>query len=86
MELIFSTTAGGNVFSIPKTIPIFLALTDHSSPRVAHLKIPLSLVILNQAKATRGLRIINYRRQAFSPARTPRLIELLTTAKAKPAP
>src|SRR6267154_1721267 len=52
MELIFSTTAGGNVFSIPKTIPIFLALTDHSSPRVAHLKIPLSPVILNQAKAS----------------------------------
>src|SRR5438552_818344 len=43
MELIFSTTAGGNVFSIPKTIPIFLALTGHSSPRVAHLKTTTAL-------------------------------------------
>src|SRR6267143_210737 len=51
MELIFSTTAGGNAFSIPKTIPIFLVLTGHSSPRVAHLKIPrFSLVILSEAK------------------------------------
>src|ERR1700737_2318906 len=67
MELIFSTTAGGNVFSIPKTIPIFLALTGHSSPQVAYLKIPpLSLVTLREAAATPGgPRFINYR-QAFS--------------------
>src|SRR5437016_5507671 len=28
--LIFSTTAGGNVFSIPKIIPIFFVFTNHS--------------------------------------------------------
>src|SRR5882762_1033007 len=51
MELIFSTSAGGNVFSIPKTIPIFLTLTGHSSPRVVQLKLlSLSLVILSEAR------------------------------------
>src|ERR1017187_865863 len=28
MPLIFSTSAGGNVFSIPKRIPIFLVVTE----------------------------------------------------------
>src|SRR4029077_3412688 len=61
MELIFSTTAGGNVFSIPKTIPIFLALTVHSSTRVAHLKLPPpSLVILSEAEDPCTPGFINY--------------------------
>src|SRR6202035_226235 len=67
MELIFSTTAGGNVFSIPKTMPIFLTLTGHSSPRVAHLKItPLSLVTLERSQGHPEASLIDYRRQAFS--------------------
>src|SRR5258706_13521596 len=37
MELIFSTTAGGNVFSIPNKIPIFF--TDSSPNKTCHSQI-----------------------------------------------
>src|SRR6266851_3913874 len=67
MELIFSTTAGGNAFSIPKTIPIFLVLTGHSSPRVAAFENTTALSCHSErSEGPRTPRFINYRHQAFS--------------------
>src|SRR5208282_124477 len=72
MPLIFSTSAGGNVFSIPKRIPIFLATA------ISCLGAPLINVILSGVSAARSAALaqskdpytlirLRNRRKAFSP-------------------